>query len=111
MIDGSRRLTEQKEQKAPENVHSFFTIKHAVLFKWMEQFNPQLPSLPASSNPPGVYLIMCSTRSSATRNMDRGRDKTRFPSILISNTKQGFNVKNMEVMITNLCKNVQHREQ
>jgi hypothetical protein len=48
---------------------------------------------------------MCSTR-----NVARGRDKTRFPSIVISNTKQGFSVKNMEVMSTNLCKTVQHRE-
>jgi hypothetical protein len=54
---------------------------------------------------------MCSTRGSAAKNMARGRDKTRFPSIVISNTKQGFSVKNMEVMSTNLCKTVQHREQ
>ena len=54
---------------------------------------------------------MCSSRSSTTRNMAKGRDKTRFPSIVISNTKQGFSMKIMEVMSTKLCKTVQHREQ
>ena len=67
---------------------------------------------PASKQQPsGVYLVICSTRSSATKNMARGRDMTRFPSIVFSNTKQGFSVKNMEVMSTNLCKTVLHREQ
>jgi hypothetical protein len=87
------------------------TIKHALLLPWMEQWIPPLPSIPASSSPPGVYLVMRSTRSSATKNMARGRDKNRFPSIMISNTKQGFSLKNMEVLSTNLCKTVQHREQ
>jgi hypothetical protein len=41
---------------------------------------------------------MCSTRSSATENVAGGRDKTRFPSIVISNTKQGLSGKNMEVI-------------
>ena len=54
---------------------------------------------------------MCSSRSSTTRNMAKGRDKTRFPSIVIKNTKQGFRMKNMEVMSTNLCKTVLYREQ
>jgi hypothetical protein len=58
---------------------------------------------PASKQHPSVvYLFMCRTRSSATKNVARGIDKTRFPSIVFSNTKQGFSVKNMEVMYTNL---------
>ena len=46
------------------------------------------------------YRSLPGTRSRATRNMAWGRDKTttRFPSIMISNTNEGFRMKNMEVM-------------
>jgi hypothetical protein len=109
MIDGSRRLTEGTWDCSLLFTLTclWITIKHAVLLPWMEQWSPPSPSLPASSSPPGVYLVMCS----ATKNVARGRDKTRFPSIGISNIRQGFNVKNIEVMSTNLYKIVQHREQ
>jgi hypothetical protein len=72
---------------------------------------PSVPKTASKQQPSRVYLVICSTRSSATKIVARGRDKTRFPSILFSNTKKGFSVKNMEVMSTNLCKTVLHREQ
>jgi hypothetical protein len=50
-------------------------------------------------------------RSSTNREMARKGDKTRFPSVVVSNINRGLSRKNMEVMSTNPCKTVQHREQ